>query len=74
MNISERIAELTQQQQVLMQRQQEDGVTIQRILGAIAILNEQLNEQTPEQAAPVLEEVPEQASPNGKVVEEEVKA
>ena len=74
MNISERIAELTQQQQVLMQRQQEDGVNIQRIVGAIAILNEQLNEQTPEQAAPVLEEVPEQASPNGKVVEEEVKA
>ena len=74
MNISERIAELTQQQQVLMQRQQEDGVNIQRIVGSIAILPEQLNEQTPEQAAPVLEEVPEQASPNGKVVEEEVKA
>jgi len=62
MNISERIAELTQQQQVLMQRQQEDGVNIQRVAGAIAILNEQLNEETPAEA-----------SPNGKV-KEEVKA
>jgi hypothetical protein len=62
MDIQARIDELTQQQQALMQRQQEDAVNIHRLAGAIAILNEQLNEQTPEQAAP-----------NGKV-KEEVKA
>ena len=62
MDIQARIAELTKQQQALMQRQQEDTVNIQRIAGAIAILNEQLNEETPAEA-----------SPNGKV-KEEVKA
>jgi len=62
MDIQARIAELTQQQQALMQRQQEDAVNVQRLAGAIAILNEQLNEETPEKA-----------SPNGKV-KEEVKA
>jgi len=62
MDIQARIADLTQQQQVLMQRQQEDGVNIQRLAGAIAILTEQLNEETPAEA-----------SPNGKV-KEEVKA
>jgi hypothetical protein len=62
MDIQARIEELTQQQQTIMQRQQEDGVNVQRLAGAIAILNEQLTE-----------EVPEKASPNGKV-KEEVKA
>ena len=65
MDIKARIDELTQQQQ-------EGAVNIQRLAGAIAILTEQLGDETAEQAAPVLEEVPEQASPNGKV-EEEVK-
>ena len=59
MDIQARINELTQQQQALMQRQQEDSVNVQRLAGAIAILNEQLTE-----------EVPEKASPNGKVKEE----
>ena len=63
MDIQARINELTQQQQALLQRTQEDSVNIQRIAGAIAILTEQL-----------AEEVPEPASPNGKVVEEKVKA
>ena len=63
MDIQARIDELTQQQQALMQRQQEDSVNVQRLAGAIAILTEQLNEQTPEQAPP-----------NGKVVKEKVKA
>ena len=63
MDIQARIDELTQQQQALLQRTQEDGVNIQRLAGAIAILNEQL-----------AEEVPEPASPNGKVVEEKVRA
>ena len=62
MDIQARIAELTKQQQALIQRTQEDTVNVQRIAGAIAILNEQLNEETPEKA-----------SPNGKV-KEEVKA
>ena len=62
MDIQARIDELTQQQQALVQRQQEDAVNIHRLAGAIAILNEQLTEETPEQA-----------SPNGKV-KEEVKA
>ena len=62
MDIQARINELTQQQQALLQRTQEDGVNVQRLAGAIAILNEQLTE-----------EVPEPASPNGTVVEEEVK-
>ena len=62
MDIQARIADLTQQQQALIQRTQEDTVNVQRIAGAIAILNEQLNEETPEKA-----------SPNGKV-KEEVKA
>ena len=62
MDIQARIDELTQQQQALIQRTQEDTVNVQRIAGAIAILNEQLNEVTPEKA-----------SPNGKV-KEEVKA
>ena len=59
MNIQARIDELTQQQQALMQRQQEDAMNIQRLAGAIAILTEQLNE-----------EVPEEKAPNGKVKEE----
>jgi len=62
MDIQARIAELTKQQQALIQRTQEDTVNVQRIAGAIAILNEQLNEETPAEA-----------SPNGKV-KEEVKA
>ena len=62
MDIQARIDDLTQQQQALMQRQQEDAVNVQRLAGAIAILNEQLTEETPEQA-----------SLNGKV-KEEVKA
>ena len=62
MDIQARIDELTQQQQALMQRQQEDSGNVQRLAGAIAILNEQLTEETSEQA-----------SPNGKV-KEEVKA
>ena len=62
MDIQARIDELTKQQQALIQRTQEDGVNVQRLAGAIAILNEQLNEETPEKA-----------SPNGKV-KEEVKA
>ena len=63
MDISARIDELTKQQAALMQRHQEDAMNIQRLAGAIAILNEQL-----------AEEPAEQASPNGKVVEEKVKA
>ena len=59
MDIQVRIDELTQQQAALMQRQQEDTVNIQRLAGAIAILTEQLNEETPAEA-----------SPNGKVKEE----
>ena len=62
MDIQTRIEELTQQQQALMQRHREDEVNIQRVAGAIAILNEQLTEETPEKAPP-----------NGKV-KEEVKA
>ena len=62
MDIQARIDDLTKQQAALMQRQQEDAVNVQRLAGAIAILNEQL-----------AEEVPEPASPNGTVVEEEVK-
>jgi hypothetical protein len=61
MDIQARIDELTRQQQTIMQRQQEDAVNVQRLAGAIAILNEQLAEETPEKA------------PNGKV-KEEVKA
>ena len=63
MDIQARIDELTQQQQALIQRQQEDSVNVQRLGGAIAILTEQLNEQTPEQA-----------SVNGKAAKEKVKA
>ena len=63
MDIQARIDDLTKQQQGLLQRTQEDTVNIQRLAGAIAILNEQL-----------AEEPAEQASPNGKVVEEKVKA
>ena len=40
MDIQARIDELTQQQQALMQRQQEDSVNVQRLAGAIAILTE----------------------------------
>ena len=43
MDIQKRIEEFTAQQQALIQRQQEDGINIQRLAGAIAILNEQLN-------------------------------
>ena len=59
MDIQARIDELTQQQAALIQRQQEDAVNIHRLAGAIAILNEQLTEETPAEA-----------SPNGKVKEE----
>ena len=52
MDIQARIDELTQQQQALIQRTQEDTVNVQRIAGAIAILNEQLNEETPAEASP----------------------
>jgi hypothetical protein len=62
MDIQARIEEMTQQQQTIMQRQQEDSVNVQRLAGAIAILNEQLTEETPEKAAP-----------NGKV-KEKIKA
>ena len=69
MDIQARIDELTQQtaflerqRQGLIQQQQEDAVNLHRIAGAIAILTEQLNEETPAEA-----------SPNGKV-KEEVKA
>jgi hypothetical protein len=62
MDIQARIDELTQQQQAIQKRQQEDAVNVQRLAGAIAILTEQLTE-----------EVPEKAAPNGKV-KEEVKA
>ena len=48
MDIKVRIEELTQQQQTLMQQQQETAINIQRLAGAIAILNEQLNEEVPE--------------------------
>jgi hypothetical protein len=52
MDIQARIDDLTKQQQALMQRQQEDAVNVQRLAGAIAILTEQLAEETPEQASP----------------------
>ena len=58
MDIQARIDELTQQQQALVQRTQEDAINIQRVAGAIAILTEQLNE-----------DVPEEKAPNGKVKE-----
>jgi hypothetical protein len=63
MNISARIEELTQQQQVLLQRQQEDATNIQRLAGAIAILSEQL-----------AEEKQDAVSPNGHVAEIEAVA
>ena len=44
MDIKARIEELTAQQQALIQRQQEGAVNIQRLAGAIAILNKQLAE------------------------------
>ena len=44
MDIQARIEELTSQQQALIQQQQEGAVNIQRLAGAIAILNEQLSE------------------------------
>ena len=44
MDIQKRIEEFTAQQQALIQRQQEDGINIHRLAGAIAILNEQLSE------------------------------
>ena len=56
MDIAARIEELTQQQAALMQRHQEDAMNIQRLAGALAILNEQLAE--------------EQKSPNGTVADE----
>ena len=66
MDIQARINELTQQQQVLIQRQQEDSVNVQRLAGAIAILNEQLAEETPEEASPNgLHPEPEAVAPTG---------
>ena len=44
MDIKARVEELTQQQAALMQQQQEGAVNIQRLAGAIAILNEQIAE------------------------------
>ena len=52
MDISARIEELTQQQAALVQRHQEDGTNIQRLAGAIAILTEQLAEDTPDEVSP----------------------
>ena len=60
MDIGARIEELTQQQAALMQRHQEDAMNIQRLAGAIAILTEQLAEETPDEV-----------SPNGVVAEPE---
>ena len=60
MDIKARIEELTSQQQALMQQQQEGAVNIQRLAGAIAILNEQLGDETADV---------EPKSPNGKVKE-----
>ena len=56
MDIAARIEELTQQQQALLQRHQEDAMNIQRLAGAIAFAREQLAE--------------EQKSPNGTVADE----
>tara|TARA_Y100000310_G_C20448152_1_gene699408 strand:+ start:162 stop:350 length:189 start_codon:yes stop_codon:yes gene_type:complete len=56
MDIEARIEELTQQQQALLQRHQEDAMNIQRLAGAIAFAREQLAE--------------EQKSPNGTVADE----
>ena len=58
MDIKARIEELIGQQQALIQRQQEDGMNIQRLGGAIAILNEVLGDE------PLAEK-----APNGKVKE-----
>ena len=60
MDIAARIDELTTQQAALMQRHQEDAMNIQRLAGAIAILTEQLAEETPDEV-----------SPNGVVAEPE---
>jgi hypothetical protein len=49
MDIQKRIEELIGQQQALIQRQQEDGMNIQRLGGAIAILNEQVAEEAVEE-------------------------
>jgi hypothetical protein len=66
MDIQARIDDLTKQQQALMQRQQEDSVNVQRLAGAIAILNEQLAEETPEEASPNgLHPEPEAVAPTG---------
>mgnify|MGYP003654012305 CR=1 FL=1 len=58
MDIQARIEELTQQQAALMQQQQEGAVNIQRLAGAIAILNEQIADEPEAEKAP-----------NGKVKE-----
>ena len=66
MDIQARIDELTQQQQGLLQRTQEDGVNIQRLAGAIAILTEQLAEETPDlPASNGLHPEPETVAPTG---------
>ena len=57
MDIKARIEELIGQQQALIQRQQEDGINIQRLGGAIAILNEQVAEEAVEE--PDAEKAPE---------------
>jgi hypothetical protein len=49
MDIKARIEELIGQQQALIQRQQEDGMNIQRLGGAIAILNEQVADEAVEE-------------------------
>ena len=58
MDIQKRIEELTGQQQALIQQQQEGAVNIQRLAGAIAILNEQVEDEPQAEKAP-----------NGKVKE-----
>ena len=45
MDIKARIEELIGQQQALIQRTQEDYINIQRLAGAIAILNEVLGDE-----------------------------
>lgn len=52
MDIEARIDELTKQQQVLVQRRREDELNIHRLGGAIAILTEQLTEETAQPEAP----------------------
>lgn len=63
MDIQARKDELEAQQQALIQQQQETGINIQRLAGAIAILGEQLEAEA-DAEEPVAE-----PSKNGKVKE-----